>query len=132
MTDHSIPPLRDLPPGRLDARQQHLLTEIAGESAPRHVLPSFAFPRLRLVFSIPRVSSEPAGRGGTNFFDRGTLPLLITLLFGITSTARLAVALVRQCIVCMHHAARTNLGSIGMSEFGTEQDNLGGIVDPDQ
>ena len=49
MTDHSIPPLRDLPPGRLDARQQHLLTEIAGASAPRHVLPEFVLPRPRLL-----------------------------------------------------------------------------------
>jgi hypothetical protein len=49
MTDHSIPPLRDLPPSRLDARKQHLLAEITGESAPRHALPPFVLPRLRLL-----------------------------------------------------------------------------------
>jgi hypothetical protein len=49
MTNHSIPPLRDLPPGRLDARKQHLLAEVTEESAPRHALPSSVFPRLRLI-----------------------------------------------------------------------------------
>lgn len=49
MTDRSIPPLRDLPPGRLDARKQHLLAELTGESKPRHARPSFVLPRVRLV-----------------------------------------------------------------------------------
>jgi hypothetical protein len=49
MTDHSIPPLRDLPTGRLDARKQHLVAEITVESLPRHALPPFVLPRLRLV-----------------------------------------------------------------------------------
>ena len=49
MTNHSIPPLRDVPPGRLDARKQHLLAEVTEESAPRHALSSFVPPRLRLV-----------------------------------------------------------------------------------
>lgn len=49
MTDRSIPPLRDLPPGRLDARKQHLLAEVTGESKPRYARPSFVLPRVRLA-----------------------------------------------------------------------------------
>ncbi len=46
-TEHQIPPLRDLPPGRGDARRQHLLAEIADEATPRLSLPWFALPRFR-------------------------------------------------------------------------------------
>jgi hypothetical protein len=47
MTDPAIPPLRDLPSGRLDVRKQHLLVELTGES--HHVRPSLVIPRTRLV-----------------------------------------------------------------------------------
>ena len=40
-TDHSIPPLRDLPPGRLDDRRQHLrLKSLHGRSGACHCRPS--------------------------------------------------------------------------------------------
>ena len=48
---HSIPPLRELPAGRLDARKQHLLAEIersSNEAAPL-TLPRFIGPRRRVV-----------------------------------------------------------------------------------
>ena len=47
--DHSIPPVRDLPAGRLGDRQQHLLAEITPQSRKRLALPSFSRPRLRLA-----------------------------------------------------------------------------------
>ena len=46
-TDHSIPPLRDLPPGRLEMRKAHLLSEIALQ--PRRGLRRPLHTRLRLV-----------------------------------------------------------------------------------
>jgi hypothetical protein len=49
MTDHPIPPLRDLPPGRLGARKQHLLAELTAEPRLRHARPSFVLPRVRLT-----------------------------------------------------------------------------------
>lgn len=48
-TNHSIPPLRELPIGRLAERKQHLLAEITREGEPRLSLPSFSFPRVRLA-----------------------------------------------------------------------------------
>lgn len=48
-TNHSIPPLRELPTGRLAERKQHLLAEITREGEPRLSLPSFSFPRVRLT-----------------------------------------------------------------------------------
>jgi hypothetical protein len=48
-TDHSIPPLRDLPSGRLAERKQHLLAELTREQKARFSLPTFSFPRLRFV-----------------------------------------------------------------------------------
>lgn len=48
-TDHSIPPLRDLPSGRLAERKQHLLAELTRERKARYSLPTFLFPRLRFV-----------------------------------------------------------------------------------
>ena len=47
--DHSIPPVRDLPAGRLGDRQQHLLAEITPQPRKRLALPSFSRPRLRLA-----------------------------------------------------------------------------------
>jgi|GEM_PF-6181832 len=49
ISDQSIPPLRDLPPGRLDERTQHLLAELTGEPKPRYARPSFVLPRVRLA-----------------------------------------------------------------------------------
>ena len=46
-TDYSIPPLRELPPGRLAERKQHLLAEIAREPKRRLSLPSLVRPPLR-------------------------------------------------------------------------------------
>ncbi len=46
-TDYSIPPLRELPPGRLAERKQHLLAEIAREPKRRLSLPSVVRPPLR-------------------------------------------------------------------------------------
>lgn len=48
-TEHSIPPLRDLPPGHLGRRKLHLLAEIARETRPRLSLRTFALPRPRVV-----------------------------------------------------------------------------------
>jgi hypothetical protein len=50
-TDHSIPPLRDLPPGRLVERQGHLLAELRREpeASPRLARPSLLLPRLRIA-----------------------------------------------------------------------------------
>jgi len=39
ITDYSIPPLRELPPGRVQQRKEHLLAEIASEKAPRRSFP---------------------------------------------------------------------------------------------
>ncbi|GEM_PF-5787581 len=47
--DYSIPPLRDLPPGRLAQRAQHLHAEISRETPSRFTIPRFAMPRLRLA-----------------------------------------------------------------------------------
>jgi len=47
--DHSIPPLRDLPSGRLADRKQHLLAEITPQPRKRLALPTFSRPRLRLA-----------------------------------------------------------------------------------
>lgn len=46
--DYSIP-LRDLPPGRLGQRAQHLHAEITRAQQPRFVMPRAAMPRLRLA-----------------------------------------------------------------------------------
>jgi len=46
-TEHLIPPLRDLPPGRLDKRKRHLLLEITRE--PRFSVPDFIGPRIRVA-----------------------------------------------------------------------------------
>jgi hypothetical protein len=46
-TNSSIPPSRDLPPGRLSERQQHLLAEITSGPKRRRVRPSLPLPRLR-------------------------------------------------------------------------------------
>jgi hypothetical protein len=47
--DYSMPPLRDLPPGRLAQRAQHLYAEITHESRARVVFPHFTTPRLHLA-----------------------------------------------------------------------------------
>jgi hypothetical protein len=47
--DHSIPPVRDLPAGRLSDRQQHLLAEITPQPRKRLALPTFSRPRLRFA-----------------------------------------------------------------------------------
>jgi hypothetical protein len=51
MTDRSIPPLRDLPAGRFDARKQHLLAEIAPSPKQQRKLaiPPFIGPRRRVA-----------------------------------------------------------------------------------
>ena len=43
--DYSIPPLRDLPPGRLAQRSEHLRAEITRQPQRRFVIPRFAMPR---------------------------------------------------------------------------------------
>jgi hypothetical protein len=48
-TDHSIPPLRELPTGRLALRKDHLLTEINRACKARLSLPVFTFPRPRVL-----------------------------------------------------------------------------------
>jgi hypothetical protein len=48
--DRSIPPLRTLPPRRLAALKQHLLTEISREHTPRFSLPTFRPPAPRLAW----------------------------------------------------------------------------------
>lgn len=78
MTDEiSFPPLRDLPPGRHQARRQHLLSEIRREPAPRRPLAAM-IPRFRLRFALPAaaalgvaavcavVFSGALGRSGTH------------------------------------------------------------------
>jgi hypothetical protein len=49
--DHTIPPLRDLPAGRLDARKQHLVAEIQSSQKRPSVLslPRFVGPRRRVA-----------------------------------------------------------------------------------
>jgi hypothetical protein len=47
--DYSIPPLRDLPPGRLAQRAEHLHAEITSRRQTRLVLPRVAMPRLQLA-----------------------------------------------------------------------------------
>lgn len=49
--DHAIPPLRDLPAGRLDARKEHLLAEIVrGQQRPHFFsLPRLVSPRRRVA-----------------------------------------------------------------------------------
>ena len=46
MTESSLPPLRDLPPGRLEQRAEHLHAEIIDISEPRLPARRFALPRL--------------------------------------------------------------------------------------
>jgi hypothetical protein len=46
--DYSIPPLRDLPPGRLAQRAQHLHAEITRGQQTRFVMPSLVMPRLQV------------------------------------------------------------------------------------
>ena len=46
---YSLPPLRDLPQGRLEQRVEHLRSEITEESQSRLHLPRFGMPRLRLA-----------------------------------------------------------------------------------
>lgn len=46
---HSIPPLRDLPAGRLGQRKEHLLAEITREQHPAVSLPKLRMPRLRVA-----------------------------------------------------------------------------------
>jgi hypothetical protein len=50
-TNPSIPPLRDLPPGRLAERQHHLLAELQREpgTPPRLSRPSVLLPRMRIA-----------------------------------------------------------------------------------
>jgi hypothetical protein len=46
----SFPPLLDLPPGHLQARKEQLFREIRCEhEKPRHRLPTFSSPRLRMI-----------------------------------------------------------------------------------
>ena len=47
--DYSIPPLRDLPPGRLAQRAQHLRAEITQEKRPRFVSPQLVIPRIQIT-----------------------------------------------------------------------------------
>lgn len=47
--DYSIPPLRDLPPGRLEARAQHLHGEITHERQPYFTMARPAVPRVQLA-----------------------------------------------------------------------------------
>lgn len=47
--DYSIPPLRDLPPGRLAQRAQHLHAEITREPQPGFAIPRFTMPRLHMA-----------------------------------------------------------------------------------
>jgi hypothetical protein len=47
--EYSIPPLRDLPPGRLELRKEHLLAEIAQARHRRYSSPTLSFGRVRLA-----------------------------------------------------------------------------------
>jgi hypothetical protein len=47
--EYSIPPLRDLPSGRLELRKEHLLAEIAQAPHRRHSSPTLSFGRVRLA-----------------------------------------------------------------------------------
>jgi len=49
MNESSLPPLRDLPLGRLDQRAEHLHSEITGRAESRLPLRRFARPRLRVA-----------------------------------------------------------------------------------
>ncbi|NUT57083.1 MAG: hypothetical protein HOQ03_14050, partial [Thermoleophilia bacterium] len=72
--DHSIPPLRDLPPARLAERKRHLLAAITSqrEREPRLSLPTFALPRPR----IPVLAGAGAGVAA------GATALVLTLSGG--------------------------------------------------
>ena len=50
--DQTIPPLRDLPTGRLDARKEHLLAEVQS-SQKRPGAPSLRGWSTRVVASLP-------------------------------------------------------------------------------
>ena len=60
-TEDLIPPLRDLPPGRLETRKRHLISEIAHESrwtpAGRRLTPLARRPRSRLVLAAIAISA---------------------------------------------------------------------------
>ena len=81
----SIPPLRDLPPARHEARRQHLLSEITRElgrvTAPRS---RTTWARRRFVAPVAVVVVVAAGVGLVLSWERGPVPLVDRALAAVS------------------------------------------------